>query len=170
MSNSEPASIAAVTIDPEVSQSNDDATEQLVVMRLGAEDYGVDIINVREIIRLQTITRVPQAPRDVEGIINLRGSVIPVIDLRKRFDIPNKDETTETRIVVVDVNSSTVGLVVDEVKEVITVATSAIEPMDDLAAASMSTDLKGIVNLQETLIVLIDLERMVGSTNMAMAS
>ena len=135
----------------------DQAMEQLVVMRLSEEDYGVDITHVREIIRMQSITEVPQAPPYVEGIINLRGSVIPVVDLRKRFDL-KATESSETRIVVVDVNEHAVGLVVDGVTEVITVPASSIEPVSNLAAASLTSDLRGIVNLPEKLIILINLE------------
>jgi len=139
------------------------ATEQLAVMRLGDEDYGAEITHVREIIRMQNITEVPQAPPDVEGIINLRGSVIPVVDLRRRFGLDTSSESAETRIVVVDAKEQTVGLVVDRVTEVITVGTGSIEPVANLAAAAMSSDLRGIVNLPEKLIILISLESLLGS-------
>ncbi|MEE9277899.1 MAG: chemotaxis protein CheW, partial [Dehalococcoidia bacterium] len=136
---------------------------QLVVMRLASEDYGVEITHVREIIRIQNITEVPQAPAYVEGIINLRGAVIPVVDLRKRFGLEIAEESAETRIVVVDVREHTVGLIVDGVTEVITVPASSVEPVGNLAAASITSDLRGIVNLPEKLIILIDLENLLGS-------
>ena len=139
--------------------------EQLVVMRLAEEDYGVEITHVREIIRMQNITEVPQAPADVEGIINLRGSVIPVVDLRLRFGLASAETSAETRIVVVDSRDQTVGLVVDAVSEVISVSGSAIEPVGNLAAAALSTDLRGIVNLSEKLIILIDLESLLSSVS-----
>ena len=133
-------------------------TDQLVVMRLADEDYGVDITAVREIIRMQKITEVPQAPAYVEGIINLRGSVIPVVDLRKRFGLSVAGESSGTRIVVVDVRSHTVGLVVDAVTEVISVPTNSIEPVGNLAGGgTLATDLRGIVNLSENLINLENL-------------
>ena len=132
--------------------------EQLVVMRLGCEDYGVDITAVREIIRIQNIAVVPQAPPHVEGIINLRGSVIPVVDLRKRFGLAVAEQSTDTRIVVVDVKGHTVGLVVDGVTEVISVPGNSIEPIGNVAGGSLASDLRGIVNLPEKLIILIDLE------------
>ncbi len=148
----------------EMAAGGDDlATEQLVVMRLASEDYGVEITHVREIIRIQNITEVPQAPAYVEGIINLRGAVIPVVDLRKRFGLEIAEESAETRIVVVDVREHTVGLIVDGVTEVITVPASSVEPVGNLAAASITSDLRGIVNLPEKLIILIDLEHLLGS-------
>ena len=144
-----------------VSADDNSGTEQLVVMRLAKEDYGVDITVVREIIRMQKITEVPQAPAYVEGIINLRGSVIPVVDLRKRFDLPVAEVSSDTRIVVVDVRSHTVGLVVDAVMEVISVPTEAIEPVGSLTSGgSLTTDLRGIVKLAENLIILIHLENL----------
>ena len=145
--------------------SEDQATEQLVVMRLSDEDYGVEITHVREIIRMQNITEVPQVPPDVEGIINLRGSVIPVVDLRRRFKLGSSEDSAETRIVVVDAQEQTVGLVVDAVTEVITVEASAIEPVGNLAAAALSSDLRGIVNLPEKLIILISLESLLSSVS-----
>ena len=147
------------------TQTEEQATEQLVVLRLGDEDYGVEITHVREIIRMQNITEVPQAPAGVEGIINLRGSVIPVVDLRQRFGMAITDSSPETRIVVVDAEDQTVGLVVDAVTEVITVGTSSIEPVGNLAAAAASSDLRGIVNLPDTLIILISLERLLSSVS-----
>ena len=137
--------------------AEDTATEQLVVLRLADEDYAVAISYVREIIRMQNITVVPQAPPFVEGIINIRGSVIPVIDLRKRFGMLHREESADTRIIVVDVHTYTVGLVVDAVTEVTTIPESAIEPVSNMAVASLSSDLRGIVNLPEKLIILIDL-------------
>lgn len=144
-------------------QGDDSATVQLVVMRLGSEDYGVEISHVREIIRMQRITEVPQVPAFVEGIINLRGSVIPVVDLRKRFGLAAAETSAETRIVVVDVSGHTVGLIVDAVSEVITVPGRAIESVATVAASARRGDVRGIVNLPQKLIVLIGLEGLLES-------
>src|SRR5438552_16207181 len=92
---------------------------QLVVFQLGAELYGVEISRVHEIIRLQTVTRVPRAPAFVEGVINLRGKVIPVVDLRRRFGLEMTDHTRASRIVVVEIADQVVGIVVDGVSEVL---------------------------------------------------
>src|SRR6267154_1722021 len=92
---------------------------QLVVVQLGAELYGVDIACVHEIVRMQTVTRVPRAPAFVEGVINLRGKVTPVIDLRHRFNLPAAEHTRASRIVVVEIGDQVVGLIVDAVSEVL---------------------------------------------------
>src|SRR3990172_1896858 len=90
---------------------------QLVVFEVSNESFGIDINAVQEIIRVQAITDVPKAPAHVKGIINLRGKVIPVLDLRGKFGLPQTDETKATRIVVVEVAGTTVGMIVDGVSE-----------------------------------------------------
>ncbi|MCH8815352.1 MAG: purine-binding chemotaxis protein CheW [Chloroflexi bacterium] len=139
-----------------VTQSEE---RQLVVFDLGGEVYGVDINSVREIIRMQAITRVPNAPEFVEGIINLRGKVIPIIDLRKRFSLEIGEETAETRIVVVDIAGEDIGVTVDAVTEVMRIASDAVEPTGDLIATDDSYYIEGIANLGESLIILLDLDK-----------
>lgn len=132
---------------------------QLVVFQLGAEFYGVEIARVHEIIRLQTVTTVPRAPSFVEGVINLRGKVIPVVDLRRRFGLHTVDHTRATRIVVVEIGDQVVGMVVDSVSEVLRVNTSAIEPPSPIVAGIDSEYLQGIVKLTDRLVILLDLDR-----------
>src|SRR3989441_13309090 len=108
--------------------------QQLVVFQLGAELYGVEISRVHEIIRLQSITRVPRAPAFVEGVINLRGKVIPVVDLRRRFGLPTADHTRASRIVVVEIADQVVGVVVDGVSEGLRVSASTVEPPSPVVA------------------------------------
>src|SRR5437763_16976232 len=102
--------------------------QQLVVFELGAELYGVEIARVHEIIRLQAVTRVPRSPAFVEGVINLRGKVIPVVDLRRRFGLPSAEHTRSSRIVVVEIGDQVVGIVVDGVSEVLRVNSATVEP------------------------------------------
>ncbi len=132
---------------------------QLVVFQLGAELYGVDIARVHEIIRLQSITRVPRAPSFVEGVINLRGKVIPVVDLRRRFGLPTSEHTRATRTVVVEIGDQVVGIIVDSVSEVLRVSTSTIEPPSPVVAGIDSEYLQGIAKLPERLVILLDLDR-----------
>jgi len=132
---------------------------QLVVFRLGAELYGVDIARVHEIIRLQSITRVPRAPSFVEGVINLRGKVIPVVDLRRRFGLPTGEHTRATRIVVVEIGDQVVGIIVDSVSEVLRVSAATVEPPSPVVAGVDSEYLHGIAKLPERLVILLDLDR-----------
>lgn len=131
--------------------------EQLVVFNLLNETYGVDISTVREIIRLQTITEVPKTPEFVEGVINLRGKVIPVIDLHKRFDLPKSEETSHSRIMVVEVDDITVGMIVDSVSEVIRIPTDCIDPPPPVISGVDSVFLRGVGKLEDRLIILLDL-------------
>jgi purine-binding chemotaxis protein CheW len=132
---------------------------QLVVFQLGAELYAVEISRVHEIIRLQSVTRVPRAPSFVEGVINLRGKVISVINLRGRFGLPVAEHTRASRIVVVDINDQVIGMVVDSVSEVLRVHTSTIEPPSPAVAGIDSEYLQGIAKLPERLVILLDLDR-----------
>jgi purine-binding chemotaxis protein CheW len=135
---------------------------QLVVFELGDERYGLDIATVYEIIRHQPITAVPQAPAFVEGVINLRGRIIPVVDLRDRFGMAAGDLTKATRIVVCEAAGTRVGLVVDGVSEVLMVSGDAIEATPDVAAGADAAYLRGIAKLGERLIILLDLDGLFG--------
>jgi len=133
--------------------------EQVVVFDVANESYAVTIARVHEIIRLQTITIIPGAPECVEGVINLRGKVIPVLDLRKRFHLHAQDHTRSSRIVVVEINDQMLGLVVDGVSEVLRISTERIEPPSPLVAGIDSHYLRGIAKLDGRLIVLLDLDQ-----------
>ncbi|MGB2696105.1 MAG: chemotaxis protein CheW [Dehalococcoidia bacterium] len=135
------------------------AERQLVVFDLAREAFGIGIEHVREIIRLETITHVPNAPAHVEGVINLRGKVIPVVDLRRRLGLGEAEVTKESRIVVVEVDSEDVGMIVDAVTEVVRVAEGAMEPASPAVATAESYYVQGIANLTDKLIILLDINR-----------
>ena len=143
-------------METETLQQNE---QQLVVFDLSTEAYGVDIGAVREIIRLQDITKVPRTPEFVEGVINLRGKVIPVVDLRKRFGLPAEEESKENRIVVVDIGAQDIGVIVDAVTEVLRIATESVEPPASVITTADSEYLLGIAKLDSRLIILLDLEQ-----------
>jgi len=121
--------------------------EQLVNFKIENEEFGVNIEEVQEIIRLPEITKVPQAPFFVEGVINLRGDVLPVIDLRKRFDLEATRKTNATRIVVVNVEGKTTGIIVDSVSEVLRLPKDSIEPPPPIVAGIEAKYLRGIGKL-----------------------
>src|SRR3712207_4028630 len=123
--------------------------QQLVVFDLANEHYGVEIAAVEGIIKKQAITAVPRAPHYVEGVTNLRGKVLPVIDLRKRFGLSAAADSKDTRIVVVEMGGATVGMVVDGVSEVLRVGDDAIEPPSPIVTTTSSTFIRGIAKLGE---------------------
>lgn len=139
------------------------ADEQVVVFDVSNESYAVNIARVHEIIRLQQITVIPGAPACVEGVINLRGKVIPVLDLRKRFHLNAEEHTRASRIVVVEISGQTLGLVVDGVSEVLRIATDRIEPPSPLVTGMDSRYLRGIAKLEGRLIVLLDLDEVLST-------
>jgi purine-binding chemotaxis protein CheW len=130
---------------------------QLVVFDLANEHYGVDISIVESIIKMQHITTVPHAPRFVEGLTNLRGAVLQVIDLRKRFGLLAKDVSQETRIVIVEVDGTRVGMIVDAVTAVLRVPEGTVEPPPSTVTAVDSTYIAGIAKVDERLVILLDL-------------
>ena len=136
------------------------ADRQLVVFTLGDETYGVDIATVREIIRMQAITAVPGTAHFIEGVINLRGTVIPVVDLRKRFRLNEAEHGKETRIVVLNSEGQEIGIIVDSVAEVLRVSSDAIEPPSSMITTTDSEYLLGIVKLPDRLVILLDTERL----------
>jgi purine-binding chemotaxis protein CheW len=132
---------------------------QVVVLELAGEAYGVEIGRVQEIIRMQPITRVPNGPACIEGVTNLRGRVIPVLDLRPRFGLPATPATRQSRIVVAELGSYAVGLVVDGVSEVLRVPADAVEPPSAVVTTADSAYLRGVAKLDERLVLLLDLSR-----------
>ncbi|HEY3374519.1 MAG TPA: chemotaxis protein CheW [Candidatus Aquicultor sp.] len=143
-----------------MSQEQAFEQDQLVVFEVGDESFGIDISLVQEIIRLQPITEVPKAPMHVKGVINLRGKVIPVVDLIERFGFSSSEETKATRIVVVNVLGNTVGMIVDAVSEVLRLSIDSIEPPSSIVESVGSQYLKGIGKLEERLIILLDLDKL----------
>jgi purine-binding chemotaxis protein CheW len=137
--------------------------EQIVILELAGERYGVEIGKVQEIIRLQAITRVPNGPAFFEGVTNLRGKVIPVLDLRKRFGLEATTAGRESRIVVAELGEHTVGLVVDGVSEVLRVSGAAVEPPSSLVTSADSAFLRGVAKIDERLVLLLDLARILTS-------
>jgi len=137
-----------------------DETTQVIVFTLGDEKYGVDISQVREIIRPTKITKIPNAPDFVEGVINLRGQITTIINLRKRFGLPPKEIDNDTRIIVVEYNDAVIGMMVDTVNEVKYLSKDDIEPLPNIVTSrSEAKFLKGVGKLTDGLLILIDLNK-----------
>lgn len=132
---------------------------QLVSFRLGMEAYAIDISQVQEIKRMVEITKVPQAPSYCEGVINLRGRVIAVIDLRKKLDLETREWDRSTRIVVYDVEGVVTGMIVDAVEEVLRIPRSTIESTSGIATAT-SDYIQGVARFDDRLLLLLDISKM----------
>ncbi len=133
---------------------------QLVTFHVGDEEFGVDILAVREINRMMAITRVPHAPEFVEGVVNLRGQVIPVVDLRTRFQLDVVAHDKSTRIVVVELSEKVVGFLVDSVSEVLRIPRDLIEPPPPIVGSVDSEYIQAVVKLDDRLLILLDLQKL----------
>lgn len=141
------------------SQGKSEELLQLVSFNIGDEEFGVDILKVQEINRMLDVTRVPNAPEYVDGVINLRGKVIPIIDLRRRFGMERKEHDKNTRIVVVELGGKVVGFVVDAVSEVLRIPKSVTEPPPPIVAAIDAEYITAVGKLEDRLLILLDLEK-----------
>ncbi|MBL4591084.1 MAG: purine-binding chemotaxis protein CheW [Phycisphaerales bacterium] len=148
------------TPSTKAASGNQEELLQLVTFKVGDEQFGVDILNVQEINRMMDLTQVPQSPPGVEGIINLRGRIIPVMSLRKRFGLTDVENSEQTRIVVVDVSGHTIGFIVDSVQEVLRIGSSTIEKTPPVSSGIDATYISGIARLENTLLILLDLHNL----------
>ncbi|HHT37342.1 MAG: chemotaxis protein CheW [Candidatus Wallacebacter cryptica] len=140
-----------------------DQEMQLVVFDLYNEEFAFEITQVREIIKPPNITKLPHSSDFIEGVTNIRGEIIPVISLRKRFSVPEADNTAETRVIIVDINDGSVGFVVDAVTEVMRVPQSAIEPPPRSIAGLRAEYLKGVGKVDDRLIILLEVAKILST-------
>ncbi len=134
---------------------------QLVSFELEQEEYGIDVLTVREIMRMPAITKMPNTPHYVDGIINLRGTVVPIISLRKRFGLMEREGDRNNRILVMEVGDGLTGFVVDAVAEVIRVSATEIQPSPAIVQGNAAQDcITGVINHGERLLIVLDLNRL----------
>jgi purine-binding chemotaxis protein CheW len=134
---------------------------QLVSFELDGEEYGIDVLTVREIIRMPAITKMPNTPDYLDGIINLRGTVVPIISLRKRFSLMDREHDRQSRILVMEVGDSLTGFIVDAVAEVIRISSAEIQPPPGITQGNAAQEcITGVVNHGERLLVMLDLDKL----------
>jgi len=142
-------------------------SHQVLTFVLGNETYGVDILRVQEIRGWSAVTKIPHAPSHVLGVLNLRGSIVPIVDLRMRFSLDRVEYTAVTVIIVVSVISAAgrrdFGVVVDGVSDVVDVNTEEVKPAPELGAKGATDYIRGLVPVAERMVVLLDIDRLIGS-------
>ena len=142
-----------------------------LTFKLDAEEFGIEILKVQEIIKMMPITRVPRTPVFVRGVINLRGKVIPVVDLRLKFDMEGKVNTDKTCVIVVTVRRTTgaviMGIIVDEVSEVLDVAGSSIEPAPEFGSSVDTSFILGMGKVGDRVVTLMDVDRVLSGEEVA---
>ena len=136
---------------------------QLVSFRIGGEEFGLDVFQVHEILRYEEPTPMPKAPAFVDGVLDVRGSLVPVVDMRRRFELPQPRYDDDTRIILVDYQDERLGLVVDEVSEVLRVPETAVTAPPQYVKGLAAEFIRGIVRLEKRLVVLLDLEKILSS-------
>lgn len=139
---------------------NDAPPSQYLTLNLAQEEYGVDILAVREIRGWTPVTRIPQAPSYVLGVLNLRGAIVPVIDMRLRFGLPREEYTANTVTVIVAVGGRNFGVVVDGVSDVLDVASADIRPVPDMGTTVDTEYLKGLTAVDERMVLLLDVDKL----------
>ena len=142
-------------------------SHQVLTFVLGSETYGVDILRVQEIRGWSPVTKIPNSPPHVLGVLNLRGSIVPVVDLRKRFSLEQAEYTALTVIIVLSVRAAAgrrdFGVVVDGVSDVVDVQASAVRPTPDLGCRAATDHIRGLVPVNDRMVVLLDLDRLIGA-------
>ncbi len=158
---------AAPVRDLNASAQETSGSMQLVSFRLAQEEYGIEITKVQEIILMGEITRVPQTPDFIQGLINLRNTVIPIVDLRLRFGVSQEETTDETRIMVINVGGKTIGIIVDAVNEVLRILNDQISPPPPTVVGLGQDYLTGLVKLEQRLLILLDIDKILGDEEAA---
>jgi purine-binding chemotaxis protein CheW len=146
-------------------QTDLSGTHQVVSFRLANEEFGIEITKVQEIILVGEITRVPQTAPYIKGLINLRSTVIPIVDLRLRFGMVEQPPTEETRIMVMNVSGKTIGIVVDAVSEVLRIAKEQIAPPPATVSGLGREHITGLAKLNQRLLILLDVDRLLSEVS-----
>jgi len=147
-----------LSTEEEETLLSEGSIKQLVSFVLEDVEYGIDILAVHEILQIPEISRLPNTPGYIKGVINLRGNIIPVVDMRKRFGFPDADITDETRIIVIETNERVIGLLVDNVHQVVRLSNSNIDPPSDMIEGVSEVFISGIGRLRDRLIIILNLQ------------
>lgn len=142
--------------------------EQYLVFSLGSEEYAIDILKVQEIRGYEKVTRITSAPRFIKGVTNLRGVIVPIVDLRIKFDLEKVEYVDETVVIVVNVGQRVVGIVVDGVSDVMTLGQEHMKPAPEFTQAMSSDYISGLASLADRMLVIVDIEKLLTSDEMAL--
>ncbi|MCX7922397.1 MAG: chemotaxis protein CheW [Clostridia bacterium] len=139
--------------------------KQFIVFRLGNEEYGLDTLKITTIVRMMTITRVPKTPSFIKGVINLRGDIIPVMDLRKRFNLSESEETEDTRIIIIKIDEILIGVMVDAVVEVLHLTEESIENVTNFTNDLSMDYIFGVGKVDNRIVTLLNFEKLIKFSN-----
>jgi purine-binding chemotaxis protein CheW len=148
--------------------SDPDASQEVLVFRLGEEEYGIDILKVQEIRGYNSVTRIANAPAFIKGVTNLRGAIVPIVDLRIKFNMESVVYDAHTVVIVLNIGARIVGVVVDGVSDVLSLSPEQILPAPDFGSAVATRFLKGLATVEERMLILVDIEGMLSSAELAL--
>jgi purine-binding chemotaxis protein CheW len=146
----------------------DDANRELLVFALGKEEYGIDILKVQEIRGYDAVTGIANAPNFIKGVINLRGNIVPIVDLRIKFSLGNVVYDQFTVVIIINVSQRTMGIVVDGVSDVMTLATDQLRAAPEFGSALDTAYILGLGTVEDRMIILVDIEKLMTSADMAL--
>lgn len=162
-------SATVVSASPGTAQSPAGSpANEFLSFRLGSEEYGIEILKVQEIRGWEQPTRISSAPKFIKGVINLRGTIVPIVDLRLKFELGRADYDQFTVVIIVNACERTVGVVVDSVSDVVALAPDQFRPAPPFAAAVGSDFIMGLGSIDEKMLILIDIEKLISSPDMAL--
>ena len=141
---------------------------EYLAFTLGQEEYGIDIQKVSEIRSYETPTRIANAPEFVKGVVNLRGIIVPIVDMRIKFNVGAPTYDAFTVVIVLNINNHTIGMVVDSVSDVVTLTPDQIKPAPDLGATVSGDYLQGLGTVGERMLILLDIDKLLGSEEMGL--
>jgi len=150
-----------------MAEDTNNATEVLS-FRLGAEEYALSILKVQEIRGYDNVTRIASAPDYLKGVVNLRGIIVPIVDMRIKFNVGNPTYDTFTVVIVLNINGHTIGMVVDSVSDVVTLTPDQIKAAPDLGASVAAEYLQGLGTVGERMLILLDIDKLLSSEDMGL--
>jgi purine-binding chemotaxis protein CheW len=153
-------------MDEERTLGGSEDVKQLISFMVGAEEYGLELLRVKEVIRMRQITWLPKAPASVKGVINLRGDVIPIVDLRERFGLSSQEQTAMTRVIVVEVQGRMVGMVVDSANQVVRVPADQFDPPPTVLGEASRDFITAVGKMGTTLIIVLDVDKILNTEEM----
>jgi purine-binding chemotaxis protein CheW len=145
-----------------------DTAREILVFALGSEEYGIDILKVQEIRGYDAVTSIANVPAFIKGVINLRGNIVPIVDLRIKFGLGNIMYDHFTVVIILNVANRTVGIVVDGVSDVLTLAANHVKPAPEFGAVLDTAYIQGLGTLEERMIILVDIEKLMTSSDMSL--
>ncbi|MGB6054768.1 MAG: chemotaxis protein CheW [Burkholderiaceae bacterium] len=152
----------------EIQGKSDGAGDEFLAFTLGKEEYGIDILKVQEIRGYETVTRIANAPDFIKGVVNLRGIIVPIVDMRIKFNLGEPIYDQFTVVIILNINGRVVGMVVDSVSDVITLTAEQIKPAPEMGTAFNTDYLVGLGTLDQRMLILVDIDKLMSSTEMGL--